>query len=140
MKRCPYCWRLFEPDPRTEYEQRACFGVECQKKRKRDAQKKWCDQNPAYFQGQYPRVKKWIDEHPDYLKNYRRNNLNYVRTHKKEEKSQEEGLTLEARAGLEARVVEMEQFFRNLPCCDIQDAIEARNPDVKPFCAQFTPG
>lgn len=140
LKRCPYCWRLFEPDPRTEYEQRACSGVECQKKRKRDAQKKWSEQNPAYFQGQYPRVKKWLDEHPDYLKNYRRNNPTQSGVHKKEDPVQKEISSFEVRAHLEARVVEMEQFFRNLPCGDIQVARGAGNPDLKPLCTRFTPG
>lgn len=139
LKRCSYCWKLFEPDPRTEYEQRVCSGAECQKQRKRDYQKKWCEKNPTYFQGQYPRVKQWLDEHPDYLKNYRRTSINYVRTRRKEE-GQEGILPLVAPAGLERRIAEVEHLFRNLPCSDIQVARGAENPDLKPLCSQFTPG
>lgn len=140
LKRCPYCRRLFKADPRTEYEQRVCSGAECQKQRKRDYQKKWREKNPKYFQGHYSRLKRWLDKHPDYLKNYRHNNQNHGRIHKKEETRPKEILPLEAHAGLEARIVEMEQIFRNLPCSDIQIPIESRNPELKPFCAQFTHG
>ena len=140
LKRCQYCRKLFEPNPRTAYEQRACFETECKKKRKKDAQRKWCEKNPTYFHAQYPRVKEWLDEHPGYLKNYRRNNRDHAGTGKKKEKRRKQSLPPEARARLEARVIEIEQFFRGLPCCDIQDTIEAKNSDLKPLCAQFTFG
>lgn len=140
LKRCPYCWKLFEPNPRTKDRQKVCSEVECQKKSKRASQKKWCEKNPTYFHDQYPRVKKWLDDNPGYLRNYRRNNLNNVSTHKKQEKRRKEISPLQAPVAFEARIVEMEQFLRSLPCCDIQDEIEARNPYLKPLCTQFTPG
>jgi hypothetical protein len=140
LMRCPYCRRLFNPNPRTKDRQKVCSRAECQKKRKRDSQKKWCKKNPTYFQGHYPRVKKWRDAHPGYLKNYRRNNPTQSGAHKKEDSGQNEISSFEVRAHLEARIVEMEQFFRTLPCSDIQDVIEAKNPDLKPCCTRFTPG
>jgi len=140
LKRCRYCRRLFKPDPRTEYEQRVCSGAECQKQRKRDYQKKWCEKNPTYFHGQYPRVKQWLDEHPGYLKKYRRNKRKHPGTYNKKKKRRKAVSLPELRSLLETRVVEIEQIFRNLPCGDIQVAIEARNPDLKPFCSRFTHG
>ncbi len=139
MKRCPYCRRLFKPDPRSAYEQRACSAAECRKQRKRDAQKKWREKNPTYFHDHYrAQVKKWLDKHPGYLKNYRQNNRNYVGVNEKEEKRRMAINVTGDHAGLEVRVVEMERFFRHLPCCDIKDTIEAKSIDLKPFCAQFT--
>ena len=140
LKCCPYCRRLFEPNPRTKDRQKVCSRAECQKKRKKDSQKKWCEKNPTYFQGQYPRVKEWLDKNPDYLKNYRRNHPPRSGTHKKKDPGRKHISPLEVRADLEARIVEMEQLFRTLPCSDIQDVIVARNPDLKLCCARYTPG
>jgi len=140
LKRCRYCRRLFKPNPRTAYEQRACSSAECQKKRKKDAQKKWLKKNPKYFQGRYPQVKEWLDEHPGYLKEYRRNNRNHTGTVKRRTKKRRAVPLPEVRAGLEARVIAIEQLFSKLPWSDIQVALEARNPDMKPIYTQFTHG
>ena len=141
LKRCPYCRKMFEPDPRTKYKQRVCSGVECQKKRRRETQKKWRAKNPTYFKNDYPRLKEWLNAHPDYLKNYRHNNHDCIAAHNKDNRGPEKSSSSENRAELmEARLIEIERFFRALPCSDIQDVIEAKNPYVKPCCAQFTHG
>ena len=139
LKRCPYCRKLFKPNPRTAYEQRSCADPECRKKRRRAAQKKWLEKNPTYFHDRYPQVKEWLDDHPGYLNEYRQKNRARPVT-KIETKQKDGGSTPEVRAGLEARIVVIEEFFRKLPWDDIQDTLKARNPDVTPFYAQFTHG
>jgi hypothetical protein len=129
---------LFRPDPRVGSRQKVCSKAECQKKRKKDYQKKWCEKNPTYFHSHYKRVKEWLKEHPDYLKNYRRNKLNRpVRDMLKEQKGKDLS-PFEVRSELEARIVGMEQLFKNLPCCDIQVEREGRNVDMKPFCSRYS--
>lgn len=141
LKRCPYCRKLFKPDPRTKHKQRVCSGEECQKKRRKETQKKWRTKNPTYFKDRYPRLKVWLDAHPDYLKDYRHNNHDCITAHKKDSKGPEKIFSPTTSAELmEARLVEMERFFRSLPCSDIQDVIEAENPYAKPCCTQFTHG
>lgn len=138
LKRCPYCKKLFKPNPRTAYEQRSCAAAECRKKRKRAAQKKWHKKNPTYFHGRYPQVKEWLDDHPGYLNEYRQKNR--ARTSAKRETKRKTDSIPEVRAGLEARIVVIEEFFRKLPWDDIQDTLKARNPDGMPFYTQFTHG
>ena len=58
-KRCLFCGRFFIPDPRVGERQKACHRGECKKKRKRVAQRAWCDKNPGYFKDRYPYVKQW---------------------------------------------------------------------------------
>lgn len=141
LKRCPYCRKLFKPDPRTEYEQRVCSRAECQEQRKREYQKKWRTKNPTYFKNRYQRHKERLDAHPDYLKNYHHNNHDGTVAHKKDNKEPEKRFSPKDRAELmEARLIEMERFFNALPCSDMQISRETGNSYVKPLCARFTPG
>ena len=59
VKQCFFCGRYFAPDCRVKEKQKACARPACRAARKKAAQKKWCDQNPGYFQGRYPKVKAW---------------------------------------------------------------------------------
>ena len=59
MARCAYCGQYFMPDVRVGIRQKACFQPACKNIRKKDAQRRWCDKNPGYFQGRYPYVKAW---------------------------------------------------------------------------------
>jgi hypothetical protein len=61
-KRCLFCGRFFIPDPRVKDRQKACHRELCQKKRKRVAQRRWCEDNPGYFRGRYPYVKQWREQ------------------------------------------------------------------------------
>ena len=80
QKKCRYCRRLFRPDPRVKKDlQKACGQTSCQKMRKKEAQKKWVEENPDYFKGRYLEyTRSWLKEHPDYLKNYRNSHPEYV--------------------------------------------------------------
>lgn len=52
-KRCQYCGQFFVPDARAVKTQKACGRVECKKARKREAHKKWCEDNPESFKNHY---------------------------------------------------------------------------------------
>ena len=58
-KRCLFCGQFFIADPRVGDRQKACHREPCKKKRKAVAQRRWCENNPGYFQGRYPYVKQW---------------------------------------------------------------------------------
>jgi hypothetical protein len=58
-KRCLFCGQFFIADRRVGDRQKACHRESCKKKRKAVAQRRWCENNPGYFQGRYPYVKQW---------------------------------------------------------------------------------
>lgn len=58
-KRCAYCGRYFVPDRRVGDKQKACGSAECKGKRKQEAQRRWVEKNPGYFEGRYAYVKEW---------------------------------------------------------------------------------
>lgn len=59
VKRCQFCGRFFVPDYRVGERQKSCGRKECRRARKQLAQRRWCAQNPGYFQGRYAYVKEW---------------------------------------------------------------------------------
>jgi len=59
VKRCLFCGRYFQPDPRVGQRQKACFRPGCKKACKQLAQSNWCARNPGYFRGRYGYVKQW---------------------------------------------------------------------------------
>ncbi len=61
-KRCLFCGQFFVPDPRVGERQKACHRELCKKRRKILAQRRWCENNPGYFQGRYPYVKQWREQ------------------------------------------------------------------------------
>jgi hypothetical protein len=79
QKRCPYCLRLFIPDPRRKERQATCGRQECRRKRKRQSDKQWRSQHPDYFHGIYQQQKKAYGTRAEYKKQYRRQNPDYVR-------------------------------------------------------------
>jgi len=66
-KRCLFCGQFFIPDPRVGDRQKACHREPCKKKRKAVAQRRWCENNPGYFQGRYPYVKQWRQQRKSLL-------------------------------------------------------------------------
>ena len=47
-KRCPFCRRLFWPDPRVGDRQVACSRPACQQARHRQADRRWHERNPSF--------------------------------------------------------------------------------------------
>ncbi len=68
---CAYCGRFFKPDKRVGARQNSCQDKKCQKKRKKDSQKKWVEANPGYFRGRYSNTKEWRKRNPDYQRQWR---------------------------------------------------------------------
>jgi len=59
-KQCFFCGRYFTPDYRLKDKQKACSRPRCRKARKKNAQKKWVENNPGYFADLYETyVKPW---------------------------------------------------------------------------------
>lgn len=59
-KRCAICGQSFHPDCRTQERQTVCDNLNCRQQRKRQSQRRWCQQNPGYFKGRYPSLKDQI--------------------------------------------------------------------------------
>lgn len=77
-KKCPFCRRVFLPDPRVGERQKACSRAECRRRQKSLSQKNWVAKNPDYFRGRYHHTQAWRDQHPDYLRQYRAAHADYV--------------------------------------------------------------
>ena len=77
-KLCPYCGRMFVPDPRVGSRQKAC-SVECGKLRKQENNKAFRRKNRDYWHGRYEEVKAWRARHPEYQKNWRKRRRKQIR-------------------------------------------------------------
>jgi hypothetical protein len=81
-KRCAYCGRWFQPDPRIGDDQKACPRKTCRRQRKRQAQARWRADHPDYFRGSthYHIHKEWLAKpgNADYLRRYRTSHPAYV--------------------------------------------------------------
>jgi hypothetical protein len=78
-KKCPYCHRLFVPNPRLKERQKTCGRQECRRKQKRLSNKEWRSLHPGYFRGIYLQQKEVYGTRAEYKKQYRRKNPEYVR-------------------------------------------------------------
>lgn len=78
-RRCPYCRRLFTPDPRLKERQKTCGQPECRREQKRQCDERWRLQHPDYFRGMYPHQKETYGTRAQYRKQYRKENPDYVR-------------------------------------------------------------
>lgn len=70
-KRCLFCRCEFRPNPRVGERQSSCGRGNCQKNRKKLAQKRWLKENPQYFHSRYENTKLWRKQHPEYQKQWR---------------------------------------------------------------------
>ncbi len=78
-RRCPFCRRLFTPDPRVGERQKTCGEEECRHEQKRQSNEQWRSRHPDYFQGMYPHQKETYGTRAEYKKRYRKKNPEYVR-------------------------------------------------------------
>ena len=79
QRRCPYCRRLFAPDPRLKERQSTCGRQECRRNRKRQSNEQWRAQHPDYFHDSYQQQKEVYGTRAEYKKLYRQRNAEYVR-------------------------------------------------------------
>lgn len=78
-RRCPFCHRLFLPNPRVNERQKTCGRQECRSDRKRQLDERWRSRNRDYFRGLYPHQKEVYGTRAQYRKQYRKENPEYVR-------------------------------------------------------------
>ena len=78
-KRCVYCKRLYQPDPRLTGKQKTCGSEACQKERRRENARKWRGDNPDYDSGEYRKIRhlhrrgwkrQYWETHPEYRKHH----------------------------------------------------------------------
>ena len=91
-KRCVYCRRLFDEDPRQKGKQKTCGSEQCKLKRRCENARRWRAQHPGYDTSEYRRVRHrdrrewrrryWASQ-PEYREHHRR----YMR-HWRERKKQ----------------------------------------------------
>jgi len=76
-KRCRYCGRQFQPDPRTARFQKACSRAPCQRARKRQKLLRWRVLHPEYARRYQPKMRAWAKAYPDYWRHYRAGHPDY---------------------------------------------------------------
>jgi hypothetical protein len=94
-KRCRYCPELFTPDPRRyrptpdgkgrRSRQVACSKPECQRRRHRDACRRWHIDNPTYDEGRAAYLLQWRKNHPGYSKAYRKSHPAYKQSNREKQ-------------------------------------------------------
>lgn len=78
-RKCPYCKKLFNPDPRNKHDQQYCCDTdECKRESHvaasaRYRQKHRCDKKKK--KKECERVKQWQYEHPDYWKTKKKSKI-----------------------------------------------------------------
>ena len=74
-KRCPYCKKLYWPDPRQKKKQKTCGTEDCQRQRRRENAREWRKKNPGYDSKEYREARqpahcewkrKYWASHPEY--------------------------------------------------------------------------
>ena len=78
-RRCPYCKRLYLPNPRVGDRQRTCGREECRKQHKCQYDADWRKKHPEYFRGSYPQQKQLYGTRSAYKQQYRKDHPDYVR-------------------------------------------------------------
>lgn len=142
-RRCPYCNAIYFPDPRIKDRQRACKEQECQRRRKRESQRRWVKRNPGYFRGRYPNTKEWLSTHPDYIKRYRETHPEYVKRNREAQRQRDNRRRKGCKGVLDIQdkilIQPLENIDKNLtsPLLDIQDKIRCQPIDIIKFLAQL---
>lgn len=96
---CPWCKRLFSPNPRLGPRQKCCGSPACKKKQKALSQSRWVAKNKkVYTDGQCD----WRKNHPDYWKKYRASHPVYVANNRAQSRIRK-AFTL-SKTGLQKRI------------------------------------
>lgn len=79
-KRCQFCGRWYEPDPRTARFQKACTNESCRKERIRQKNQKWSAKYPDCntYRDRCVKIRRWAAS-TQYWKRYRATHPEYVR-------------------------------------------------------------
>ena len=77
-RKCPFCRRLFIPDPRIKERQKTCGRPGCRGEQKLQTDERWRSQNRDYFRNLYPQQKEAYGTRAEYRKRYRQEHPDYV--------------------------------------------------------------
>jgi hypothetical protein len=77
-RRCPFCRRWYNPDPRLKERQQTCGNAECRREHKQESNRQWRAKNPEYFRGVYPHQKEKYGTRAEYMRHYREQHPDYV--------------------------------------------------------------
>jgi hypothetical protein len=139
-KKCPFCRRVFLPDPRVGERQKACSRKECRRRRKALSQKNWTARNPEYFRGRYENTRVWIEQHPGYLQGFRAAHPEYAeknRVRSRERKRELARDEFDIQDKIKSQLVEMSRLrTRNLQF-DIQDEIITQQAGLAQIMLKF---
>lgn len=76
-KRCAYCGRWFQPDPRIGRRQKACPRPECGRARRRQNWRSWSKRRPDFPATRRHKVRAWAKACPDYWAGWRKDHPAY---------------------------------------------------------------
>ncbi len=76
-KRCKFCHRWYQPDPRTWKHQLACKTPRCKKLRKAQADRSYRIRHPRRNENWNLKVQDWARSYPYYWRQYRKNHPDY---------------------------------------------------------------
>lgn len=77
QKRCPFCRRIFKPDPHARI-QKCCGRAACQRARKRRNLSRWRNAHPEHAARYAVQERAWARDFPDYWRNRRRSDPGYA--------------------------------------------------------------
>src|SRR5262245_22846503 len=77
-RKCPFCCRLFIPDPRVKERQKTCGRQDCRREQKLRLDACWRSQHRDYFRGMYLHQKHAYGTRAEYRKRYRKDHPDYV--------------------------------------------------------------
>lgn len=139
-KKCPFCRRMFLPDPRVGERQKACSRKECRRRRKALSQKEWTARNPDYFRGRYENTRVWLDQNPGYLQGFRAANPEYaeknrVRSRERKRELARDGFDIQDE--IKSQLVEMSELRTPKLRFDIQDKIITQQAGLAQIMLKF---
>lgn len=70
-RRCQFCKRWYQSDPRASHHQRACADPACRKRRKAENNRRWQEQNKGYDKTRGAKKRLWARQYPNYWQDYR---------------------------------------------------------------------
>ena len=128
-KRCDFCHRWYEPDPRVGEDQVACQREACRKKRKARADRNWRIKHPGYGVKWKYKLREWAASYPDNWRHYRLTHPEYAERERKRMRSKRERLKIVAKqdARVQMAVEKLESIQAQTPkTVAKQDAIHRR--------------
>lgn len=122
---CTICGDVFVPDPRVGANQKVCGKEECQKARKRLADKAWRARNQGYGASRAGKIRAWALAYPHYWRKRRAENPDYVERNREQtrERMRASRLVFAKQDAIRRDPVGYLEALRPLPLFAKQDAM-----------------